>query len=47
MIAALKTKRQIDAKLTIYPDLNHDSWTATYDNPELYEWMFRQRAASN
>lgn len=26
-------------KLTIYPEANHDSWTATYDNPELYKWF--------
>jgi predicted peptidase len=28
-----------DAKLTVYPEANHDSWTETYDNPELYEWL--------
>lgn len=28
-----------NAKLTVYPDLAHDSWTKTYDNPELYEWF--------
>jgi len=28
-----------DARLTVYPDAGHDSWTATYDNPELYEWL--------
>ena len=27
------------AKLTIYPEANHDSWTKTYDNPELYKWL--------
>jgi predicted peptidase len=26
-------------KFTLYPEAGHDSWTATYDNPELYEWM--------
>lgn len=31
------------ATLTIYPDANHDSWTRTYDNPKLYEWMLAQR----
>jgi predicted peptidase len=29
------------ARLTIYPDATHDSWTATYDNPELYEWLLK------
>ena len=28
-----------DARLTIYPTLTHDSWTVTYDNPELYDWF--------
>lgn len=33
-------------KLTIYPGVTHDSWTATYDNPELIRWMFDQRRKS-
>lgn len=28
-----------DVKYTVYPDANHDSWTETYNNPELYEWF--------
>jgi predicted peptidase len=32
-----------NAKLTVYPDAGHDSWTETYDNPELYEWFLRHR----
>ena len=31
------------AKVTIYPDLDHDSWTATYANDELFEWFLEQR----
>jgi predicted peptidase len=38
MIAALR-KIGNDAKLTIYPDCEHDSWTRTYSNPELYNWF--------
>jgi len=30
-------------RLTIYPDADHDAWTATYNNPELYTWLFAQR----
>ncbi len=30
-----------DAKLTVYPDAGHDSWTETYNNPELYEWFLK------
>jgi predicted peptidase len=28
-----------NVKLTLYPDAGHDSWTATYNNPELYKWF--------
>ena len=28
-----------NAKLTVYPDADHDSWTVTYENDELYEWF--------
>ncbi len=31
------------AKLTIYPEAGHNTWTRTYVKPELYEWMFAQR----
>ncbi|MBM4033716.1 MAG: phospholipase [Planctomycetes bacterium] len=31
------------AKLTVYPDAGHDSWTATYANPELYKWLLKHR----
>jgi len=26
-------------KFTIYPEATHDSWTETYSNPKLYEWL--------
>ena len=32
-----------DARLTTYSDAGHDSWTETYDNPELYEWLLSHR----
>ncbi len=28
-----------DVKLTVYPEAGHDSWTKTYNNPELYTWF--------
>lgn len=28
-------------KFTLYPDANHDSWTETYHNPELYDWFLQ------
>jgi predicted peptidase len=33
------------AKLTMYPGVTHDSWTATYDNPEFWEWLMAQKKA--
>lgn len=46
-----QTKRMVSAvnaagghaKLTIYPEAEHDSWTATYDNPELYRWFLSHK----
>lgn len=32
-----------NARLTIYPEANHDSWTKTYNNPQLYEWLLSHR----
>lgn len=32
-----------DLELTIFDDANHDSWTRVYDNPEIYQWMFKQQ----
>jgi predicted peptidase len=30
-----------DVTLTIYPGVGHNSWTQTYDNPDVYEWLLR------
>ena len=35
-----------NVKFTIYPDAGHDSWTETYDNPKLYEWLLEQKRAA-
>jgi predicted peptidase len=42
MIEALE-KRGGNAKLTVYPEAGHDSWTETYANPELYAWLLAQK----
>ena len=39
IVAGLKKQGVNEAKLTIYPEAKHDSWTETYDNPELYKWL--------
>ena len=28
-------------RFTVYPDAGHNSWTRTYENPDLYEWFLR------
>lgn len=42
MITALE-KAGGKPKSTYYPAVNHDSWTQTYDNPEVIRWLFDQR----
>ena len=32
-----------NVKFTIYPDAKHNSWTDTYNNPELYDWFLSHR----
>lgn len=39
MIDALEKQGSKKAKLTIYPGVGHNSWSATYANPELYTWF--------
>jgi predicted peptidase len=51
VVPAIRSKEMADAlqkaggevRLTIYPESGHDSWTETYNNPELYEWMLKQK----
>lgn len=42
MLQAMK-KNGANAKLTVYPEAGHDSWTASYANPELYAWLLAQK----
>ncbi len=34
-----------DVRYTLYEDANHDSWTRTYENPDLYAWFLSHRLA--
>jgi predicted peptidase len=34
-----------DVRFTRYPGVEHDSWTQTYDNPALYDWLLAHRLA--
>ena len=44
MVNALKKAGNENVKLTIYPEAEHDSWTETYQNQELYDWMLRHQS---
>jgi predicted peptidase len=44
MVEAIKKcDENAPIELTIYPGVGHDSWTRTYDNPKLYEWMLSHK----
>ncbi len=38
IVAALQTLGG-NVQFTVYPNADHDSWTATYANPALYDWL--------
>jgi predicted peptidase len=42
MVDAIRQKNG-DVKFTVYPDVEHNSWTATYDNPEVYDWLLAHK----
>jgi predicted peptidase len=33
-----------NVKFTVYPTATHDSWTETYNNPELYDWLLSHKS---
>lgn len=39
----LKATKGHRTKYTVYPEAKHDSWTETYDNPEVWDWLFAQK----
>ncbi len=45
MVNAMK-KAGGTPRFTSYPGVKHDSWTETYNNPEIYEWMLQQQQRS-
>jgi len=42
MVNALK-REDGNVRFTVYPDAGHDSWTETYNNKELYNWLLKHR----
>lgn len=45
MVAAIQ-KAGGHAKLTVYPEAGHDSWTETYNNNAVYDWLLAQKRTS-
>lgn len=45
----LQVLEEVDAEvtLTVYPGVKHDSWTQTYNNPEVYEWLLSHTRRDN
>lgn len=41
MVNALKALGS-KVKFTLYPEANHDSWTETYNNQEMWKWLMEQ-----
>jgi predicted peptidase len=41
MVNYMKKLGVKEVKFTIYPEAQHDCWTQTYANPELYEWFLQ------
>jgi predicted peptidase len=45
LVESLKKNGSKTVKFTVYPEAAHDSWTETYQNPELYEWFLSHSLA--
>lgn len=46
MVAALEKAGASAVQFTRYPEQWHDSWTAAYNDPEVYQWMLSTRRGS-
>lgn len=46
MVKALKEAGASQIQFTLYPEAGHDAWTATYKNPEVWEWLLKQKRAA-
>jgi len=54
-VKVVRSREMVDAlkaigspiKYTEYPGVGHDSWTATFANPDFYQWLFAQQKTDN
>jgi len=47
MVDAIKKAGGTSAKLTIYPGVNHNSWSKAYSNEKVYEWLLSHNLEKN
>lgn len=43
MVDAIRAAGGKKVQLTIYPGVGHNSWSATYDNPETFRWLLTHK----
>lgn len=43
IVEAVKEAGNPEVIFTVYPGVNHDSWTRTYANPIIYDWLLSKR----
>lgn len=43
LVEALKKAGSKTVRFTEYPGVAHNSWTRTYDDPKLMDWLFEQK----
>lgn len=48
-IEAYTRMRQLNenVELTLYPEVNHECWTITFENEEIYSWLLSQQLNSS
>ena len=47
MVQAIEQAGGKKIKMTLYPDVGHDSWRKAYADPELYKWLLQQKRSEN
>lgn len=43
IVNGLKQVGMTNVRLTVYPDVRHDSWKPAYADPGFYEWLLQQK----
>ncbi len=46
MVDVLKS-RNVEVKMTVYPEVGHNAWEKAYHGDELYDWLFAHKRQSN